>query len=139
MTNICHCVRAEPNVVPFSDILLVLLVIFMIITPMINQTPGLTPPEARHLTDQADPERCVTVAVLAGGEVRVAGARVDDLGKLAGLVKARMEEIVDNQNRVLLQADRDVAYGRLVDIMEKLRLAGWENVGLVGEQKATSL
>ncbi|MCX6556880.1 MAG: biopolymer transporter ExbD, partial [Candidatus Aminicenantes bacterium] len=53
--------KSEPNVVPLCDILLVLLIIFMVVTPMISKVANVTLPEAKYVASQPDPGQILTV------------------------------------------------------------------------------
>jgi len=131
--------KSEPNVVPLCDILLVLLIIFMIVTPMIQKGANVTLPEAKYVASQPDPSQMLTVYIKKSGEVALDDKPVDDLAKLGQLILDRMEELQRTEKKVLLKADLEAAYGRVVDVMNAIKEAQIEVIGLVTEQKAGTL
>lgn len=131
--------KSEPNVVPLCDILLVLLIIFMIVTPMIQKGANVTLPEAKYTDSQPDPSQMLTVYIKKSGEIALDDKVVDDLAKLGQLILDRMEEMQMTEKKVLLKADLEAAYGRVVDVMNAIKEAQIEVIGLVTEQKASTL
>jgi biopolymer transport protein TolR len=131
--------KSEPNVVPLCDILLVLLIIFMIVTPMIQKGANVTLPEAKYVANQPDPSQMFTVYVKKTGEVALDETPVEDLAKLGQLILDKMEEMQRTEKKVLLKADLEAAYGKVVDVMNAIKEAQVEILGLVTEQKASSV
>lgn len=131
--------KSEPNVVPLCDILLVLLIIFMVVTPMIQKGANVTLPEAKYTADLPEPGQLLTVFVKNKGEVFLDEKPAEDLTKLGEMILDRMEELQKTEKKVLLKADLEVEYGRLVDVMNAIRDAQIEVIGLVTERKTTSL
>jgi len=131
--------KSEPNVVPLCDILLVLLIIFMIVTPMIQKGANVTLPEAKYVANQPDPSQMITVHVKKTGEVFLDDKQVDDLAKLGQLILDKMEEMQRVEKKVLMKADLEAAYGRVVDVMFAIKEAQIEVIGLVTEQKTSTL
>jgi biopolymer transport protein TolR len=131
--------KSEPNVVPLCDILLVLLIIFMIVTPMIQKGANVTLPEAKYVANQPDPSQMLTVYVKKTGEVSLDEKQVDDLSKLGQMILDKMEEMQRVEKKVLMKADLEAAYGRVVDVMNAIKEAQIELIGLVTEQKASTL
>lgn len=131
--------KSEPNVVPLCDILLVLLIIFMVVTPMLKKGVNVDLPEAINTSDQPEPGRMVMVYIKKDGAVWVEDQEVTDFDKFAVLIDEEMEEKQQqNEAKVLLQADADVSYGRVVEVMNKIRNnANIEEVGLI-TQKTSS-
>ncbi|MGE5342145.1 MAG: ExbD/TolR family protein [Candidatus Omnitrophota bacterium] len=131
--------KSEPNVVPLCDILLVLLIIFMVVTPLIKKGANVKLPEATNTQQEPEPGKMITVDVKADGSVMLDGKAVDELGKLAGLIQDRLEETKqDEKTKVLLKADKECAYGRVTDVMDEIRRAEIEVVGLVAEKSTNS-
>ena len=131
--------KSEPNVVPLCDILLVLLIIFMIVTPMIQKGANVTLPEAKYVANQPDPSQMFTVYVKKTGEVALDETPVEDLAKLGQLILDKMEEMQRTEKKILLKADLEASYGRVVDVMNAIKEAQIEVLGLVTEQKASSV
>jgi biopolymer transport protein TolR len=131
--------KSEPNVVPLCDILLVLLIIFMVVTPMISKGANVTLPEAKYVASQPDPGQIFTVFIKKTGEVFLEGNEIKDLETLGPKILERMEEMQRPDKKVLLKADLDAPYGKVVDVLSAIKDAQIEVIGLVTEQKASSM
>jgi len=131
--------KSEPNVVPLCDILLVLLIIFMVVTPMIQQGANVALAESNYTDNLPEPGQMITVAIKAKGEVYLDDKPVDNIDKLGELIIDRMEELQRTDKKVLLRADVDVEYGRVVDVMNAIRNADIELIGLVTKKRASAL
>jgi len=131
--------KSEPNVVPLCDILLVLLIIFMVVTPMIQKGANVKLPEAANTQDQPEPGQLITVDVKATGEIFLENKLLEDgLNKLPSAIETLMEENQQTESKVLLKADINLPYGQLVDVMNAIREARIEVVGLVTDKLASS-
>lgn len=131
--------KSEPNVVPLCDILLVLLIIFMVVTPMIQKGANVKLPEAANTQDQPEPGQLITVDVKATGEIFLENKLLEDgLNKLPNAIETLMEENQQTESKVLLKADINLPYGQLVDVMNAIREARIEVVGLVTDKLASS-
>jgi biopolymer transport protein TolR len=119
--------------------MLVLLIIFMIVTPMIQKGANVTLPEAKYTANEPDPSQMFTVYIKKNGEISLDEKPVDDLGKLGQMILDRMEEMQRTEKKVLLKADLDSSYGRVVDVMTAIKDAQIEVIGLVTEQKTSTL
>lgn len=125
---------AEMNVVPYIDVMLVLLVIFMITAPLLTQGVKVDLPKAEaEAVDSGDQEPLV-VTVDASGEYHL---NIDNTGKSIDddTLKQRVATVLSRQpkRQVLVRGDKDVNYGRVVNAMVLLKGAGVESVGLVTE------
>ncbi|MGD2092185.1 MAG: biopolymer transporter ExbD [Candidatus Aminicenantes bacterium] len=131
--------KAEPNVVPLCDILLVLLIIFMVVTPLIKKGVNVQLPEATHTSVQPEPGKMITVYVKADGTIYLNNEEVTDLEKLPTMIEDKIEEIKQTEKgKVLLKADEDIVYGRVTEVMDKIRTAQIEFVGLVTQESVAT-
>ncbi|MGY4876721.1 protein TolR [Vreelandella aquamarina] len=126
---------AEINVVPFIDVMLVLLVIFMITAPMLTQGVQVELPQvSSEPIDTKDNSEPVIVAVDKDGQYHIT---LGDSSTLVSLdeLDQRMMTILERSpdSPVLVRGDRNVAYGQVVALMSTLQSAGVENVGLISE------
>ena len=128
--------KSEPNVVPLCDILLVLLIIFMVVTPMIKKGANVTLPEAVNTQDQPESSNIVTVYIQKDGTVFLNSSMVEKLDQMPQLIEDQMEEMKQNDSKVLLRADAEAVYGRVTQVMDVIRLANIEVVGLVTDKTA---
>lgn len=118
---------SEINVTPFVDVMLVLLIIFMVSAPMITRGIEIGLPQAA--TAEVIEEERVTVTVDRAGQIFVDDDPViDDL-----LVDRVLQQAGSTESAVYLQGDASVAYGRVLEAMDRLRLAGFSRVALVTE------
>jgi biopolymer transport protein TolR len=135
--------KSEPNVVPLCDILLVLLIIFMVLTPLIRRGVNVKLPEAVNTQEEPEPGKMVTVYVkkdpAVGIVIYLDDKPVESLDKLTTMIEDRMEETKQQENtKVLLKADSELSYGKVTEIMDEIRRAQIEVVGLVTSEKVAS-
>ena len=125
-------VNSNINVTPMVDVMLVLLIIFMVITPMLNNKVNVDLPKANAaiVMDNANKEDNVTVAVTRDGRTYLGAdeVQVDDLG---AKVAAKLTSKTDKQ--VFLRADIRSNYGKVMDAVDQIRAAGVSNLGLLTE------
>ncbi|RKH39363.1 protein TolR [Corallococcus sicarius] len=118
---------SEINVTPMVDVMLVLLIIFMVTAPLIQQGVKVNLPETKATPVEAT-EKKVVLSIDAGKKVYIGDAEVplDELEtKLAANAKAQADK------EVYLHADRDVPYGVVVEVMAAAQRAGIKNVGMI--------
>ena len=123
---------SEINVTPFVDVMLVLLIIFMVTAPLIQQGIEVELPKTQSQGLTSDEERLV-VTVKAKGEIFVQRAEVK-----AEQLEAKLKAILETrQNKeVFLRADAKVPYGLVARALASLRLAGATRIGMVTEPEA---
>jgi biopolymer transport protein TolR len=126
-------VNSNINVTPMVDVMLVLLIIFMVITPMLNNKVNVTLPQANAaiIMENANKEDAITVAVTRDGKAYLGGdvVNVDDLG-------AKITDKLTNKTdkEVYLRADVRANYGKVMDVVDQIRAAGVSNLGLLTEK-----
>jgi len=125
--------KSEPNVVPLCDILLVLLIIFMVITPMVQKGANVKLPETLNYEEQPEPGKMTEVALKLDGTVELNNKPIE-ISELVGSIQAILEDSKDGEAKVLLKADINLEYGKVVDIMNLIKNAEIEVIGLVTEQ-----
>ena len=122
------------NVVPFIDVMLVLLIIFMVITPMLNNKVNVDLPtaDAAIVMEDANKEDAVIIAVTRDGRTFLGGDQVtlDDLGSK---VSAKLENKTSKQ--VYMRADIRANYGKVMDAVDGIRSAGVSQLGLLTEKR----
>ncbi len=119
--------RAEINVTPMVDVMLVLLIVFMITAPLMTPGVPVDLPEADAKALNADSEP-LTITVLADGKVYLMETEIE----VEDLVD-RLTAIAENgvQERIFLRADKATDYGSVMDVMARVHRAGFVNLGLV--------
>ncbi len=128
-------VMSEINVTPFVDVMLVLLVIFMVTTPILYQGVDVNLPktESRPMPS-LDRERKVVVTLNSSGEIFIEKERYspDQLRiEIRKLMAERGKNLTDED--VFLRADTSVPYGTVVEVMSEIRNAGVQKIGLITE------
>lgn len=127
---------AEMNVVPYIDVMLVLLVIFMITAPILTQGVKVDLPKvASEPIKTPKNELPVIVSIRASGEYIIERGRDEDKAANLENVQRYVGKILKQQpqTQVLVRGDQAVAYGKVVSLMTTLQAAGAESVGLVTE------
>ena len=128
--------KAEPNVVPLCDILLVLLIIFMVVTPLFKGNGNVKLPEATHIQTQPESSGMLTVFIEDNGNIYLDKEPVRDLGKLAFLIEEKIQgKNQSEKSKLLLKADEDIIYERVTQVMAEIQRAQIEIVGLVAQKR----
>jgi biopolymer transport protein TolR len=134
-------IDAQINIVPYIDVMLVLLVIFMMTTPIIEQGIDVDLPTAEAQMVDFTEQQPTIITINRAGEYFInsmadEGAEVSSgehlpLGRIAARVQARLQ--VFPQMKVYVRGDREVAYGSVISLMSFLQKNGVEKVGIVTE------
>ncbi len=119
---------AEINVVPYIDVMLVLLVIFMVTAPMLQRGTDVQLPQAQH-SDVKEQDR-LTLTVAHDGRIYLNNEEVPKAQLLARITAATK----DREKSVQFRGDAKVMYGLVIEIMDTLKAAGIENVGMITER-----
>ena len=129
-------VNSNINVTPMVDVMLVLLIIFMVITPMLNNKVNVDLPTATAATvmENANKEDAITVAVTRDGRAYLGGDQVT-VDQLSAKVADKLTNKTDKE--VYLRADIRANYGKVMDVVDQIRAAGVSNLGLLTEKKDT--
>jgi biopolymer transport protein TolR len=120
---------SQINVTPLVDVMLVLLVIFMVTAPMMQQGVQVNLPKAETKTLPA-PEESVVVSIEKAGKIFINSSEIP-----AGNLRAKLSEMfaARTKKEVFLKADKDVPYGDVVRTMAEIKGAGIERLGMVTE------
>jgi biopolymer transport protein TolR len=120
---------ADINVTPLVDVMLVLLIIFMVTTPMLTQGVDVDLPETVS-TSVKTAEEALTITVDQAGEIHIA-EQVVPLDGLDRKIDAMFRAREQRRRDVFLRADRDVPYGVVAQVMAALQLAGVDSLGMI--------
>jgi biopolymer transport protein TolR len=129
-------VNSNINVTPMVDVMLVLLIIFMVITPMLQKGVSVDMAKVNNPVPMpdADKEDALLIVVMRDGRIYFGTDRVT-LDDLTNKVKDRLANKVDKT--VFIRADMRAKYGNVVDVVDSVRSAGVDDVGLLTEQAKT--
>src|SRR5581483_3023300 len=129
-------VMAAPNIIPMADIMLVLLIIFMVVTPMLQKGMSVEMAKVANPQDMpnADRDDAVIVAISRSGDIYLGNQRTA-LDEVTSLVRDRISNRVDKT--VFIKSDGRAKYGDVVKLVDEVRSAGVDNVGLLTDKLET--
>ena len=122
---------SEINVTPFVDVMLVLLIVFMVTAPMLTVGIPVNLPnsDADSLPDDKEP---LTLSINSKGEIFIQDSKVgysELIPKLLAISKNRTD------TRIYVRGDKNIDYGRVMEVMGKLSGSGFSKVALISETK----
>jgi len=128
-------VNSTINVTPMVDVMLVLLIIFMVITPMLQKGVSVDLAKVNNpaAMPDADKEDALLVAITRDNKIFFGSDQVAGADQLTHLVKDRLANRTDK--RVFIKADARTKYGNVVDVVDNVRAAGVDELGLLTEQR----
>lgn len=126
--------NSEINVTPFVDVMLVLLVIFMVTSPMLVTGVQVDLPKTKTnaLASQTDP---IVVSIKKDGEIFIMDTKIT-LAELNTKLKAIVKEKKDA--RVFVRGDRNINYGKAMEVFGMIHSSGFKNVALVTQSDQES-
>jgi biopolymer transport protein ExbD len=124
---------AAPNVIPMADIMLVLLIIFMVVTPMLQKSLPVDMARVNNAKEMqdADKDDAIIVAVTRDGTIFLKNTRItkeDITGQIKDMLSARLDKTV------YVKSDARAKYGDVVAVVDEIRSAGVDQLGLLTEQ-----
>jgi biopolymer transport protein ExbD len=124
---------ADINVTPMADIMIVLLIIFMVITPMLQKGVDVKLPMAGNTKERKDEQKTITVAVKKDGTTYLGATKFDNRNEIVPQLKERLQDLPDGSKLVYLKADQELEYAQVMDVMDLMREAGVEEIALIAE------
>ena len=124
-----RAVISEINITPFVDVLLVLLIIFMVAAPMLTSSVDINLPQGVETVNE-EKLQTITVSVKADGTIFLQ----DDPIK-SSILTSRLKEISANNftRKIFVRADKSLDYGKVMDVVKTISVAGFAQVVLVTE------
>ena len=124
---------SAPNVIPMADIMLVLLIIFMVVTPMLQKGVSVDMAKVNNPTDlqAADKDDAIIVAVTRDGVIYL-GSTKTPKDQITALIRDRISSRIDKT--VFVKSDARARYGDVVGVVDEVRAAGVDNLGLLTER-----
>jgi biopolymer transport protein ExbD len=129
-------VQSDINVTPLVDVCLVLLIIFMVVTPLLQSGIPVLLPETNKPEKYPEGQKQVKVAIQEDGKIFIGQDWVPTRAELT----KRMEDMLaaDPQKEVVIKADRRLKYRDVREVMKALNDAGFTKVGLITTKKGAS-
>src|SRR5215203_3645152 len=123
--NLVKAVRGDINITPLVDVCLVLLIIFMVVTPMLQKGVDVTLPETSKPDKMPENQKQLTVSIKQDGTVFVASNWVTDEN-----LKATLEEVhtANPDKEVVIKADRRLKYKKVRSVMQMINESGFSRV-----------
>ena len=131
-------VNSNINVTPMVDVMLVLLIIFMVITPMLQNKVSIDLAVVANPTamPDADKDDAIVVAVTRDGAVYLGQNRIDP-SQLGSIVRDKLAEKTDKT--IFIRADRRAQFKAVEDAIDDVRTAGVETVDLLTQKRESNL
>ena len=129
---------SEPNVIPMADIMLVLLIIMMVITPMLQKGVSVNMAKVNSPVDMpdADKDDAILLSITRDGTIYLRQTKID-LSQLPSKVK---DEVSNRLNKVVfIKSDSRTKYGDVVTVVDDVRAAGVEQLGLLTQKSEKEL
>jgi len=124
---------SAPNVIPMADIMLVLLIIFMVVTPMLTKGKDVNMANVPHPEDlpNADRDDAIIVAVTRDGAIYLGNDKASEED-----LTTKVRDLVSNRSdkTVFIRADGRAHYGDVTKVVDDIRSAGVDKVGLLTER-----
>ncbi|HVP64444.1 MAG TPA: biopolymer transporter ExbD [candidate division Zixibacteria bacterium] len=132
-------VGADINVTPMVDVMLVLLIIFMVVTPMLQKgvSVDMARTENPSQMPDADKEDALLVAIMRDGSIFFGSDKIP-VDQLTSKVKDKLSSKTGDK-RVFVKADARAKYGAVVDVVDNVRSAGVDELGLLTEQRKPTM
>jgi biopolymer transport protein TolR len=131
-------IMSAPNVIPMADIMLVLLIIFMVVTPMLQTGVPVNLAKVDNPMEMpnADKDDAIIVAISASGDIFLLKNKIE-ISKLTEGVRSLISDRSDKT--VFIKSDGRAKYGDVVKVVDEIRSAGVDNVGLLTDRTERSL
>ncbi|MFP4071461.1 MAG: protein TolR [Desulfovibrionales bacterium] len=124
---------SEINVTPFVDVMLVLLVMFMVTAPMLNQGVEIDLPQTKTVETLPEDSDVMLLTIHKDGKIFLDEYPIEEEN-----LESQLKKFVSDQKKVLyLSADRMVEYGTVVKVMARIKAAGIERLGVMAEPEET--
>ncbi len=124
-------IRSEINVTPLVDVVLVLLIIFMVVTPMLSRGVDVDLPETVHHEKKQDSGEQIVVSIAGDGRVYVGEKEANETTMIALMRKA----LSGKSHEVHVKADKKLEYGKVRAVLERIHEAGAAQVALGTNEK----
>lgn len=125
--------HSEINVTPFIDVVLVLLIVFMVATPLATSVIPVQLPSITQAPSVVQPEAPLYVTLQKDHSLYIANHLIQQ----AALRETLLRETKQNlETKILIKADSEIDYGIVIDLLNQIRMAGYRKIGLAGLQSS---
>ena len=136
LSKVSHAaLTSDINVTPLVDVCLVLLIIFMVVTPMLQKGVPVNLPVTEAPEKTPDTEKQLQISVKSDGSVYL-GPNVVRKDQVEASLKEIFERTPDRE--IAVKGDRQVKYGDVLDVLKACREVGFNDVGLISQPKKTA-
>ena len=115
---------ADINVTPMADIMIVLLIIFMVITPLLQKGVDVVLPKAGNTKERKDEPKSIVVAIKKDSTTFLSGQKLDNQAELLPKVKEKIQDLPEGSRMIYLKADDALPYAEVMKVMDLVRVAG---------------
>ena len=130
-----EAVRSEINVTPLVDVVLVLLIIFMVVTPMLQRGPAVNLPQASDPPKKPEDKNEFLVTVTKAKDLYLEKEKLAE----GQLLSRLQEEFLRNKSAtVVVKGDSSLEYGEIKKALLTVKQSGFERVGLISQRQETS-
>jgi biopolymer transport protein TolR len=126
---------ADINVTPMADVMIVLLIIFMVITPLLQKGVDVRLPTAGNTKERKDEPKIPVVAVKKDMTTYLGTQKLDSQAELLPQLREQMRDLAEGTRMIYLKADEALPYSEVMKVMDLAREAGVEEVALIAERK----
>jgi biopolymer transport protein ExbD len=127
---------ADINVTPMADIMIVLLIIFMVITPMLQKGVDVRLPEAGYTEERENEPQTLIVAVRSDNATYLGSTRLDNPAmELVPQLREALKDRTEAEKLLYLKADQSLPYSEVMKVMDWCREAGVEEVALIADRE----
>jgi biopolymer transport protein ExbD len=125
-------IKADINVTPLVDVMLVLLIIMMIVAPLLQQGVPVTLPQAQNSSEKPETQDQTVVTIDRNRDVYLNAVPV-----VPSQLQSRIKEVLEDKSDkiVIIKADEEAPYSAVMDTMDELRAAGIEDMGLITDRR----
>lgn len=121
--------ESEINIIPLVDVMLVLLIIFMLTAPVLKTAFDVQLPESTSAQVIEQTEEVPTISISENGTIKINGMVIKTLNELKEvLLKIKRKEVI-------IEADKKVDYGRVIQVIDIVKGAGIDRIGLATEHR----
>jgi len=124
---------AEINVTPMADVIIVLLIIFMVITPLLSKGVDVKLPVAGNTQERKDDPGMITVALKLDLTTYLNGVPLQSQEQLLPQIEEKLQDVPEGERLIYLKGDEGLEYGEIMKVMDLCREAGVEEIALIAE------